>query len=64
MKHTDIKRIRLSSIEFNEVDDELIEMLQDRRICRHLHIPLQSGSERILRLMRRNYTLARFLIES
>lgn len=50
-------RIRLSSIEVNEVDDELLSlMVKDRRLCRHLHIPLQSGSDRILKLMNRPYT--------
>jgi threonylcarbamoyladenosine tRNA methylthiotransferase MtaB len=55
-----IKRIRLSSLEINEVDDELIELFQDMRLCRHIHLPLQSGSEKILTLMRRNYSLSSF----
>jgi threonylcarbamoyladenosine tRNA methylthiotransferase MtaB len=55
-----IKRIRLSSLEINEVDDELIELLQDMRLCRHIHLPLQSGSEKILSLMKRNYNLSSF----
>ncbi len=53
---TSIKRIRLSSLETNEIDDELLEIIQDKRICRHLHIPLQSGDDRILREMRRGYS--------
>jgi threonylcarbamoyladenosine tRNA methylthiotransferase MtaB len=56
MNDTGIHRIRLSSVEVNEIDDELIELLQDRRMCRHLHLPLQSGSGRILSLMKRTYT--------
>ena len=49
-------RIRLSSIEPREIDDRLIALLQDREnLCRHLHIPLQSGSNEILALMNRNY---------
>lgn len=52
---TSIKRIRLSSLEINEVDDELIELLHDERLCNHLHIPLQSGDDRMLRLMNRQY---------
>ncbi len=55
MKETGIHRIRLSSLEINEIDDELIELMQDPRICNHLHIPLQSGSNKILGLMKRNY---------
>jgi threonylcarbamoyladenosine tRNA methylthiotransferase MtaB len=53
-------RIRLSSIEVNEIDDAFTELLQEARICKHLHLPLQSGSERILRLMKRNYAPAEY----
>jgi threonylcarbamoyladenosine tRNA methylthiotransferase MtaB len=56
LAHTGIHRIRLSSLEINEVGDELMEVLADSRICRHLHLPLQSGSDKILRLMSRNYS--------
>ncbi|MGI6488800.1 MAG: tRNA (N(6)-L-threonylcarbamoyladenosine(37)-C(2))-methylthiotransferase MtaB [Syntrophomonadaceae bacterium] len=50
-------RLRLSSIETLEVSEELIHLLEtEPRICRHLHIPLQSGSDRILPLMNRRYT--------
>jgi threonylcarbamoyladenosine tRNA methylthiotransferase MtaB len=50
-------RIRLSSIEPLEVNNRLIELMAaSSRICRHLHIPLQSGSDRILYSMRRRYT--------
>ena len=55
LKETDIKRVRLSSLEITEVDDELIELLRDDRLCKHLHLPLQSGSQRVLSLMKRNY---------
>lgn len=48
-------RIRLSSIEVKEIDDELLEVLADERICKHLHIPLQSGDNNILRSMNRTY---------
>jgi len=49
-------RLRLSSINVNSITDEFIELLSDNRLCPHLHISLQSGSNRILRLMNRNYT--------
>ena len=64
LKFTCIKRIRLSSLEINEVDDELIELLQDIRLCSHIHLPLQSGSDKILQLMKRNYTLSEFSLKA
>lgn len=49
-------RIRLSSVEPREVTGELLRMLKhSKTFCRHLHIPLQSGDDGILGLMRRNY---------
>jgi threonylcarbamoyladenosine tRNA methylthiotransferase MtaB len=48
-------RIRLSSIEPREVTEELVAFL-GKGLCRHLHIPLQSGDDDILRLMNRDYT--------
>lgn len=48
-------RIRLSSIEPTEITDELISFLGPT-LCRHLHIPLQSGDDTILTAMKRNYT--------
>ncbi len=50
-------RIRISSIEPNLLTDEIIALtLSTEKICKHFHIPLQSGSDRILRLMQRRYT--------
>ncbi len=57
---TSISRIRLSSIAANEIDDGLMELLQEKRVCNHLHLPLQSGSDKILKLMGRTYTRAAF----
>lgn len=56
LKETIFCRIRLSSLEVKEVNDELIELLREKRICKHLHLPLQSGSDTILKLMNRMYT--------
>jgi threonylcarbamoyladenosine tRNA methylthiotransferase MtaB len=54
-------RIRLSSIEPNEITDELIDILsRSDMVCPHLHIPLQSGDEIVLRSMNRSYTPAGF----
>ncbi len=60
---TSLPRVRLSSIEPQEVDDDLTSVMVSggERVCRHLHIPLQSGSDRILRLMRRPYDRQRYL---
>jgi threonylcarbamoyladenosine tRNA methylthiotransferase MtaB len=55
IKKTKIHRIRLSSLEIREIDNELIELIGDERICRHLHLPLQSGDDSILLSMKRNY---------
>jgi threonylcarbamoyladenosine tRNA methylthiotransferase MtaB len=57
VKIAGIKRVRLSSIEINEISEELLEfMTSSEKICNHLHIPLQSGSDRILAAMNRPYT--------
>ena len=53
-------RIRLSSIDPSHVDAELCRLFADRRLCPHLHLPLQSGSDRVLARMRRRYDLATF----
>ncbi|MDO8524923.1 MAG: radical SAM protein, partial [Candidatus Omnitrophota bacterium] len=54
-------RIRLSSIEPKYVTDELIEfMAGSKRLCRHLHIPLQSGDDEILKKMNRPYSTAEY----
>ncbi len=55
-------RFRISSIEPRDVDDALIDMLatSNGRICRHLHLPLQSGSSAVLRAMARPYDAERF----
>ena len=57
LKRTKVERIRYSSIEPNEISQELIDFIsQSNRVCRHLHIPLQSGDDSILSEMQRNYT--------
>jgi threonylcarbamoyladenosine tRNA methylthiotransferase MtaB len=54
-------RIRLSSLDPHEVRPGLVRLLgESPRFCRHLHLPLQSGDERILRRMRRGHTAAQF----
>ena len=57
-----IARIRLSSIELQDVSEELIKhMAASDKLCRHLHIPLQSGDDSILKKMHRRYTRAEYL---
>ncbi|OEG70974.1 hypothetical protein ATZ36_03550, partial [Candidatus Endomicrobiellum trichonymphae] len=55
-------RVRISSVELNEIDDKFIELIETNteKICRHLHIPLQSGSDEILKQMNRNYSTKEF----
>ncbi len=51
-----LERLRLSSIEINEIDDEFIELLKNNKILAdHLHLPLQSGSNLVLSKMERKY---------
>jgi threonylcarbamoyladenosine tRNA methylthiotransferase MtaB len=61
LSETDLARLRISSIEPQTVSEELLQLCADARICRHMHLPLQSGSARILRLMRRPYTPETFI---
>lgn len=56
-----LKRLRISSIEASQLTDEVIEVLRDSKIIvRHLHIPIQSGSNTVLKRMRRKYTMKFF----
>ena len=62
-KETDIGRIRISSVEPQSMTPPLVKMLakSDGRLCRHLHLCLQSGSTKILQEMNRHYTAEEFL---
>lgn len=50
-----LKRLRISSIEITELDDKFLELLKNKTLCNHLHIPLQSGGEKTLKRMNRKY---------
>ena len=58
LEETSIERIRVSSLQPREITPALLELWQDRRLCRHFHLSLQSGSDAVLRRMRRRYTTA------
>ena len=56
-----LKRLRISSIEATELTDEVLDIIKNSNIIvDHLHIPIQSGSDKILKLMNRKYDLAYF----
>ncbi|MBT5027946.1 MAG: tRNA (N(6)-L-threonylcarbamoyladenosine(37)-C(2))-methylthiotransferase MtaB [Nitrospinaceae bacterium] len=55
-------RVRLSSINPMEIDNDLIRLIAEtEKLCSHLHIPLQSGDDKILSAMRRNYSRSQYL---
>lgn len=56
LQETDIHRLRVSSIEPWDLQDDFFSLWQDPRLCRHLHLPLQSGSATVLRRMARKTT--------
>lgn len=61
VKETDVARIRMGSIESLEIDDDMIAVMNSSdRICRHLHLPLQAGSDAVLKAMNRHYTVAEY----
>ena len=61
LSETEIPRIRVSSIQPHELNQSLLEIwMDDSRLCSHFHIPLQSGSDKILKSMRRKYDLRMF----
>lgn len=57
-----LQRIRFMTSHPKDLSDELIEVMKNsRKICRHLHLPVQAGSDRILEAMNRRYTKAQYL---
>ncbi len=60
LDHTHIQRLRVSSLQPQEITPDLLRLWEDSRLCPHFHLPLQSGSDPILTKMRRRYTSAQY----
>jgi len=58
LEKTDICRVRLSSLQPPEISEKLVRPWHDPRLCPHFHLSLQSGSDSVLRRMKRRYTIA------
>jgi len=58
LDQTDVKRLRLSSLQPQDLTPELVRLWTDERLCPHLHLPLQSGSQAMLQPMNRQYSIA------
>jgi threonylcarbamoyladenosine tRNA methylthiotransferase MtaB len=61
LAETGVPRLRLTSIAHWDLDARLLDLWSDRRLCRHLHLSLQSGATATLRRMRRPYTAEGYL---
>ncbi|MEE8346244.1 MAG: tRNA (N(6)-L-threonylcarbamoyladenosine(37)-C(2))-methylthiotransferase MtaB, partial [Dehalococcoidia bacterium] len=60
LEGTQVRRIRLSSLQAQDISPQLLRLWRDPRLCPHFHIPLQSGSDAVLHHMRRRYTAQQF----
>jgi len=60
LAETNIDRLRISSLQAQEITAELLELWDNPRLCPHFHIPLQSGCDSVLKSMRRRYDTAKF----
>lgn len=60
LERTHVPRIRLSSLQAQDISPQLLRRWRDPRLCPHFHLPLQSGSDAVLRRMRRRYTAEEF----
>jgi threonylcarbamoyladenosine tRNA methylthiotransferase MtaB len=58
LKETEIARLRLSSLQPQEITPQLLALWRDERLCRHFHLSLQSGSDTVLERMKRRYRAA------
>ena len=60
LEESDILRLRLSSLEPGDLTAELLELWKDSRLCPHIHMPLQSGSDTVLERMGRSYSISEY----
>lgn len=60
LKESAVQRLRVSSLQPQEITWDLLELWDDPRLCPHFHMPLQSGSDYLLKRMRRRYTSAQY----
>ena len=58
---TSVSRLRVSSLQPQEIDERILSLWTDVRLCPHFHLPLQSGSDAVLKKMRRRYTASQYL---
>lgn len=61
LRDTGVERLRISSLQPRDISADLIDCFRDTRVCRHVHMPLQSGSVTVLRRMCRSYNLEEYL---
>jgi threonylcarbamoyladenosine tRNA methylthiotransferase MtaB len=62
LEETDIRRLRLSSLQPPEISENLVGLWRDPRLCSHFHLSLQSGSDSVLKRMKRHYTIDDYLL--
>ena len=60
LEETDISRLRLSSLQPGRISSYLVGLWRDKRLCPHFHLSLQSGSDSVLKRMKRRYTATEF----
>jgi threonylcarbamoyladenosine tRNA methylthiotransferase MtaB len=60
LKETGIARLRLSSLQPQHINEELLKLWREEKLCPHFHLSLQSGSDAVLARMRRRYTVAQY----
>ncbi|MFP3975245.1 MAG: tRNA (N(6)-L-threonylcarbamoyladenosine(37)-C(2))-methylthiotransferase MtaB [Dehalococcoidia bacterium] len=60
LEETSMPRIRLSSLQPQELSSSLLDLWEDNRLCRHLHLALQSGSDSVLKRMGRGYSIPQY----